>query len=428
MLLGASLGLFGCVRMPDAADSLTIATSWSESERSQLEKAFEGWIANKSDPEPFGNEIKIAWVPLDRGADLARVVGPRRGRWDPRPAPPDIVLGGPPSSYQRLARLGKLASIDQPEQPLWDNVHRVPLGWAVRAKANAAGAPPVQGATAGEVRQERPARPAFDDPRHDPVALAWAKHELNTGSWAEGYARLVQDAGHTRRIGRHAGSTLAALARGEVEATPATALDVKELPPGSVQFLPVDPATEWVEGAAIVAGAGPQRFAQLFFRFLNETGQAETPRAEATGGTEVDSLLADLLGATLVDAQDELWTAWITLKQADRPPRAALIWLTQAPPWPPASIEKMEGDNAEVLVQTLIEQLAPDAELRAWLSRSWLGAKRQVDGSLLEEIAHAADGRLVREPRFRAWLRAEWTAWARQRYRRVTRTVIGLKP
>ncbi len=166
----------------------------------------------------------------------------------------------------------------------------------------------------------------------------------------------------------------------------------------------------------------------MFFRFLHETGQAETPRADATGGTEVDSLLADLLGAALVDAQDELWTAWITLKQADQPPRAALIVVDAGSPWPPASIEKLEGDNAEVLVQTLIEQLAPDAELRAWLSRSWLGAKRLVDGSLLEEIAQAADGRLVREPRFRARLRAEWTAWARQRYRRVTRTVTGLKP
>jgi hypothetical protein len=186
-----------------------------------------------------------------------------------------------------------------------------------------------------------------------------------------------------------------------------------------------------VEGAGIVAGPSRRRLSELFFRFLAETGKAERPRADATDDPEADSLLADLLGATLVDAQDELWTAWTTLNRAGRPTRAAM-WLTQAPPWPPASIEKLEleleGEGSEALVQTLVEEIVPDADLRAWLLRSWLGPKRLVDGSLLAEIAQAADGRLAREPRFRAWLRAEWTAWARQRYRRVTRTVKGLSP
>jgi hypothetical protein len=44
---------------------------------------------------------------------------------------------------------------------------------------------------------------------------------------------------------------------------------------------------------------------------------------------------------------------------------------------------------------------------------------------LLAEIARACDGRIADEPRLRAWLRAEWTAWARQRYRRVARLAAG---
>lgn len=428
MLLGACLSLFGCVRIPGQTGSLTIATSWSETERRQLDEAFERWLVNKLDPEPLGTEIRIDWLTIERAADLTRVVRPRRSRWDPRPPSPDIVLGGPLSSYQRLAKLGKLAPIESPGRPLWNEVHRSPMGWGIRPKA--AGTPTNAGTTEPAPAQApafgRPPQPTFDDPRHHPIALAWAKGELNSESWAAGYARLVRDAGHCRAIGHQAGSALAAVERGEAEATPTVAIDVAGRT-GSVQFVPAPGAPDWVEGAGIVARPGSHRLAQMFFQFLNETNQAESPRANSTEDFEVDSLLADLLGATLVDAQEELWTAWANLNRSKQPARA-VMWLTQAPPWPPASIEKLEGENSEALVQTLIEQLAPDADLRAWLSRSWLGPKRLVDGSLLNEIAHAADGRLAAEPRFRSWLRAEWTAWARQRYRRVTRTAIGLKP
>ena len=36
-----------------------------------------------------------------------------------------------------------------------------------------------------------------------------------------------------------------------------------------------------------------------------------------------ESLVADLLGATLVDAQDELWAAWDALERAGHPSRPA---------------------------------------------------------------------------------------------------------
>jgi hypothetical protein len=77
------------------------------------------------------------------------------------------------------------------------------------------------------------------------------------------------------------------------------------------------------------------------------------------------------------------------------------------------------------LIQTLATEIAPEPAARAWLVRSWLSAPRTVDLTLLSELARAADGRLGREPRFRAWLRVEWTAWSRQRYRRVARVVAS---
>ena len=102
--------------------------------------------------------------------------------------------------------------------------------------------------------------------------------------------------------------------------------------------------------------------------------------------------------------------------------------MTEPPPWPPASIAKIldrQGEPAMTMVETLARQLATDASVRAWLVRSWLSPPRPIDQHVLEELTRTADGRLIHEPRFREWLRAEWTAWARQRYRRVLRVVDG---
>ena len=136
-------------------------------------------------------------------------------------------------------------------------------------------------------------------------------------------------------------------------------------------------------------------------------------------------MLAELLGATLVDARDELWAAWEALERAGLPP-TQLRWMTEPPPWPPASIAKIlsgQGERAMSMVETLAGQLAPEPSARAWLISSWLSPPRPIDREVLEALTHAAEGRLLREPRFREWLRAEWTAWARQRYRRVLRIV-----
>ena len=80
-----------------------------------------------------------------------------------------------------------------------------------------------------------------------------------------------------------------------------------------------------------------------------------------------------------------------------------------------------EGEGGATLSHTA-------TAVRSWLLESWEQPSRPIDGALLGELAHAVGGRLAREPRFRAWLQAEWTAWARQRYRRVARVAGGWVP
>jgi hypothetical protein len=174
-------------------------------------------------------------------------------------------------------------------------------------------------------------------------------------------------------------------------------------------------------------------------RFLTDTWRS-LPEHRETGltagvGPDTLSLTGDLLGATLVDAQDELWDAWELLARAGSSDQAragssdqARAWLTEPPPWPPASVAKylrQGGERAMSLMQTLAAEVAPEPAPRAWLVRSWLSPARTVDQTLLAELAQAAGGRLAEEPRFRAWLKEEWTAWSRQRYRRVARVVAA---
>jgi hypothetical protein len=72
-------------------------------------------------------------------------------------------------------------------------------------------------------------------------------------------------------------------------------------------------------------------------------------------------------------------------------------------------------------MDALASEIAPDATVRVELVKSWLAPPLTIDRRVLAELAGLADGRLLSEPRFRAWLKAEWTVWARQRYRRVSR-------
>jgi hypothetical protein len=365
--LGAATAvLTGCDQ--PATPGLVVATSWPREERARLQAEFLKWQASStlnSGREP----IHLEWLFLMPG----EAVGPMARR----ASPPDILLGGIASSYQRMSYDGRLLPVGPSDSARWCVSRR------------ATGQPAGRG-----------------DPRTDSISLGWARRQLAPGQWREGYARLIDLAGHSPRVGRRDGLEPGGRTKHDVMTTPDVPLP---------------------EGVAIPAGARDPELARTFMRFLLETREVELASnrgaSEQDADADFDLLVADLLGATLVDAQDELWVAWEILERAGSPSRARQS-LTDPPPWPPASIEKYlerEGERAMSLIETLVGELSPRPAVRAWLIRSWLGSPRVVDDVLLAEMTRAADGALVHEPRFRAWLRAEWTASARQRYRRVAK-------
>lgn len=346
--------------------SLRIATCWPKPEREAVELAFK-------EQNGFEN-LRLVWIELPDGSRLSRMSA--------HIPTIDVFLGGPLSEYERLARSGKLLSIEEESSK----------AWCVARRSNIEKAE-VQ-------RRSWTERPALDDPRVNPVALTWAESQLRSHPWRDGYALLVR-----------------AFGRGELPSDTAAVTD------------PLENSSKVVyeEGAAIAQGTRNEAAARAFVRFIaSRTPPGDEPPSPPVE-PDVSGLVADLLGATLVDAREELAAVWESVdRKGEAVPAGALRWLNEPPPWPPASVEKLQsrgGDRALAMVHDLAEQIAPDPEVRFSLVRSWLGPRRLVDRSVLLELSRAAGGRLVHEPRFRAWLRGEWTAWARQRYRRVARLV-----
>jgi len=397
----------GCDR--PSPGRLFVATSWPVIDRRLLASEFQSWVA-ASHGNLEHRRIRLEWLILEPRDDLDRVVERRD--------PPDVLLGGSASSFARLARTDQLAPIDSAGSALWRVDRRV----SIRLSDGSSGPGPSHPGGAGQARRNQsPRRPAgetrrdgaFHDPRQDPISLAIALDQLDHGQWRDGYARLV------RAAGSHLPIDPPSAVAGEDSRRGAAALAGTSLeppfPPGRVDYV------------AIPRTARNQDLARGFLRFLAETQGSVGARrpAETAAGADPDfeSMVGDLLGATLVDAQDELSSAWRSLGRAGYPERL-LQELTQPPPWPPASVAKYlhrDGERAMSLIETLAAELAPEPPARAWLLRSWLSPPRIVDDKLLNELAGAEHGRLAHEPRFRAWLREEWTAWARQRYRRVAR-------
>ena len=343
-----------------------------------MERAFQKWS--------LGKVVALRWIALAPGDDFVTLASRRN--------PPDIILG---ASGRTLRRLKTLDRLDGAGSPWWV---------ARRLKIDAASA-----------SKSDDQAPDFDDFREDPVSLEWAVSILAKNGWAEGYGELVRKAGRNRPPGRQSMSSFAAFERGEADSA-------LMLAPTEGQASSNRP--NWYEGLAIVHKSSGLRLARDFVNELATSGEiapASTEEIARSSGGE--TLLADLLGATLVDAQEDLLIASAVLKDAKTVERAE-HWMEQAPPWPPASVAKLlTSENGMALVDTLASQIAPNPGTRSWLIRSWLSPTRSIDGPLLDELAAADHGRLLREPRFRNWLRSEWTAWARQRYRRVARLAVA---
>jgi hypothetical protein len=353
----------GCA--PGSPERLVVATSWPAEARQKLEADFEHW--RSAGPDHAGHSrVQLQWLALAPGDDPFKLAF--------RATPPHVILGGPSSTFALLASMERLSPIEHAGASRWCTVAR-----------------PGGGGSSASAMSER-----WGDPRADHDSLRWAIELLSEGRWRDGYARLVRASAGRERIGRSAEN------RGLFE------------PPA-------------MDGAAIAVATADQELAQAFLQFLVETQGAKAAANSSKDRTgvpeEANSLVADLLWSRLVDAQDELWTAVRAIETVSDRDRA-MEWLLEAPPWPPASVAKYlgrEGEGGMALIETLATEVAPEPPARAWLLRSWLAPAGFVDERLLSELSDAAGGRLCREPRFRAWLREEWTAWARQRYRRVAR-------
>jgi hypothetical protein len=383
----------GCGR----GEGLVIATNWTEAECAALVRDI---------------PARITWLRVAPGEDPTRVLD--------RPVAIDVVLGGPASSYRRLAAAGRLGPVDRQGRAGWRVARRSPVGLGINRPAREAqGAPTPQtwdGLSAPGLR----GLVALDDPRSDPVALAWAKARLGSGRWADGYAELVRTAGNARRIGLRGGSAEADLRRGAAAFAPGRAQAGDDL-----AFVAFPGGAEFVEGVALARGARDRGRALAVLERV--AGPAPEPSATAGEDPRADPLLADLLGATLVEAQDELWDASEALARAGMPghtsPRLLDLsrWMVESPPWPPASIQALREEGSDPLIEALADQIATDPGDRDWLMESWSGPVRRIDGGVLDALARGDGGRMAANSRFRAWLRGEWTAWARQRYRRVAR-------
>ncbi|WP_165233023.1 hypothetical protein [Aquisphaera insulae] len=396
-------GSIGCGRIPGpwiapgSRDSVEvrIATPWNAADRSEAERKLRAAGADLA-------SIRIAWIELPSGFPFDRA--------SVRVPAIHMYLGGPRWEYERLAAAGQLGGAGGEADP----APRV-----VRRLAIVAGGKGTDAGPSG--------RPILEDPRVDPVTLTWAEGRLTQQGWLEGYASVLLDYGNAARsAGWQAGTASAA------EDRPGTA------PVWTLQLAsPSEMASSdivYEEWGAVGSHAADPAACKRILDVLAGPASIEGRRAQTVDDARRSELLADLLGSTLVDAQEELREACEILGRAPANAGAgspARAWLLEPPPWPPAFVKKLQergGDHALAMVQDLAARVAPDPEARFWLVQSWLRPTRPIDGSFLAELAGAAGGRLARQADFREWLRREWTAWARQRYRRVARVASGRLP
>lgn len=388
LLALVALGSGGCSRV-GRVETLVVATSLDRAACDRVTAAYHRSLETKG-------EIPLAlrFVTSAPGVEPPEML--ERG-WST-----DVLLGGSAAGYERASDHDDLLTIAPNERRPWRVVGRDSVG---------------EVASTGRSDRNVPELPLLDDPRRSAVSFASADAVLRSRGWGAGYRELMQSAGRPGPLGVDQGDAVAKVVAGKTSSAAA----LSSASSNQLRFTPTDPTTLWFDGVAVSKHSPRASAARRFVESLVEQGIAtEPPRIK---DEPERGLIADLLGAVLVEAQPELAEAFHAVSAASQTDKSkATAWLEEPPPWPPASIQKLKASaDGPALVESLAEQAVPDLAARVWLVESWEQAPRTVDRELLHEIATAAGGKLAAEPRFRAWLASEWSAWARQRFRRIAR-------
>ena len=223
------------------ADVLRIATSWPRSEQVRLECEFLDWIARDQ---------------------------PQSRTWSDRTGMdrPWMRVNGSIACATDFNRRMCCSVVLSASMPVWPGPGSSRLSMGRKLRPGAVARRSVIVLAGGGA--ERPSRLAFDDPRTDPLTLAWSTGQLSKLGWSEGYAKLVSLFGHaSHKPGWRSGSALAAYRRGEAEATLWAIA-----PEGASKTGDADSTgVSWNEGVAICRESLHPALARTFLRFLAET-------------------------------------------------------------------------------------------------------------------------------------------------------------
>ena len=421
-------------QMGEEAVELHVATPWGPDERDRLALAVSqqlDQLRRTSTPPPI-RAIRWRWITIAQPSAstwtrLARL-GPGRR--------PDLVLGLDPDSARLLGDRGLIHAAS----PIGKAFRSPPWQWPrLDLQANTAIRIPVPD-------------PRLD-PRRVPAVRQWMLDHLAVEGWDQGRRTLFD---------RLIDSTVKA-------------------PSDQTPELPRDPPSQtWIQpqnspiSHDLLAASSPFGLAQWVGVVkrtrpdepVSDRGQPDSlkdqalalvlqtlkteehPTLQATRSSErstdqrepvaervrrqTDDLTIDLLVATLFDPAP-LWLVALEKKagpassatdsssspaNGQSTGRAAQVGWMSGPPWPPETIARMLANPASrPALEVWLRRITPDDRAGAWLLASWQRPARPVDRDLLAEIAAARDGALVEDSRFRAWLRAEWSAWAVRRAR-----------
>jgi hypothetical protein len=183
--------------------------------------------------------------------------------------------------------------------------------------------------------------------------------------------------------------------------------------------LPEGGTIVWPEAISSPIVSKRPQAADSFRAFCEETGKCAAPATSSEAAFLAPVFRTLMAGVLLDECLDSLRNAWKAIRAGTgEAARDAEAYLTERPPWPPASILRLRKERGFEYVGALAEQVAIDRDQRDWLVRAFQEAEGKVDFQRLET---SDDGRLSESLRFRTWIHAEWAAWVRQRARRTER-------